>query len=838
MSGDIAKVSIVDIPYFADREYDYYVPASLAGKVAPGSLVSVPFGAGNKRVRGIVRALCAESEYPETKPILSASGDEPLIDEEQSAMCEFLKSYTLCTFGEALRTVVPAGAFSKITEYIEADPSKNVDVANSKLSERALALLGYLTEHGRCRMTKLVSEFGEDAPKISAQLVSAGYAVRRGELSGASNVKTQTYVSLSADREEVSSVIGGTSKLRLRSEGQLSALRALYECGEMREDELTQSAGCSRVHISALEKKGLVKTRREEVIRNPYHGVKEEHVGVTLSEEQNAAYEKLVGLYKGGAPCAALLYGVTGSGKTSVIKKMIDRVRADGKGVIMLVPEIALTPQAVAVFCSYYGESVSVLHSGLSNGERYDAYRRIKDGRSDIVIGTRSAIFAPLKNIGLIVIDEEQEHTYKSDSDPKYSAHDVARFRCGKSGAMLLLSSATPSVGSFYKALTGKYTLVELKERYGGATLPKVKICDMRREGAAGNFSSLSTELANDLAETVAKERQAIVFLNRRGYNNAVACMHCGGSVKCPNCSVSMTFHTYRSFGPVPEDAGEKARSGYLVCHYCGHKERVPDKCPSCGAENFRYVGCGTQKVEEEITNVIPGAKVIRMDMDTTGAKFSHAQIIEKFREGEANVLLGTQMVAKGHDFPKVTLVGVMGADSSLYIEDFRGRERTFSMLTQVIGRAGRRGGEESVAVVQTLNPDSGVIRDAAIQDYRRFFDREISVRRSLSFPPFCDIVLLTLASSDEALLSASAVRLSERLREMLSKDYSDIVYQAFGPFENPIYKLQNVCRMRIVIKCRVNRRVRAMLSELLCEFGKNGKKRFTMSVDINPNSI
>ncbi len=838
MTGEVAKVHIVDIPYFADKLYDYYVPAELSGKVAPGSLVSVPLGTGNKRVRAIVTELCRESEFDRLKPVMTVSGDEPLLDARQMAMCDFLKSYTLCTYGEAVRTVVPAAAFSRITEYVEADMTKQFDPAKSKLSERALALLGYVTERGRCKMSSLVSEFGEDAPKIAAHLVTSGYLSRSGELSGATNVKTVTYVKLSADRDDVSDILGGVSKLRLRSEGQLSALRALYDGGEMTEGDLCDAAGCSRVHISALEKKGLVTTRKEEVERNPYRGTLANAEPITLSEEQQKAYDTLETLYLDEKPRAALLYGVTGSGKTSVIKKMIDRVRADGRGVIMLVPEIALTPQAVAVFCAYYGESVSVLHSGLSAGERHDAYRRIKDGKSDVVIGTRSAIFAPVKNVGLIVIDEEQEHTYKSDSDPKYSAHDVARFRCKEDGAMLLLSSATPSVGSFYKALTGKYTLVEMKERYGGATLPKVKICDMRREGAAGNFSPISTELLESLTSTVASGKQSIVFLNRRGYNSAVACMHCGESVKCPNCSVSMTFHTYRSLGPVSDEPDMRARSGYLVCHYCGHKERVPTSCPSCGAENFRYAGCGTQKAEEEITKLVPGAKVIRMDMDTTSAKFSHAQIIEKFRNGEANVLLGTQMVAKGHDFPRVTLVGVIGADSSLYIEDFRGRERTFSMLTQVIGRAGRRGGDEGVAVVQTLNPDSNVIRDAATQDYRRFFDREISIRRSLAFPPFCDIVLLTLASGDEALLSASAVKLSERLREMLSKDYSDVAYQAFGPFENPIYKLQNVCRMRIVIKCRVNRRVRALLSELLEEFGRGGKKRVTLSVDINPNSI
>ncbi|MBR6918154.1 MAG: primosomal protein N', partial [Clostridia bacterium] len=837
---DIAKVSIIDVPYFADKLYDYYIPAELSEKIAEGSLVFVPFGGGNKKMSAVVREICDKSEFSELKPILSVSGDSPLIDAEQASLCEFLKRHTLCTFGEALRSIVPSGAFSKITEYLEVDPKKQLDGATSKLSERSVALYRYLSENGKCRMSKIVSEFGDDTAKYVVPLIKGRYVIRSVDIKDSLNIKTENYISLAISRDDASDIIGGTSTYRIRSEGQLSALKVLYNArAEMSESDLTAQSGCSRVHVSSLEKKGLITVRTEDVVRNPYKGVsapKEEYI---LSEAQTAALRALEELYLDDAPRAALLYGVTGSGKTAVIKKMIDRVIADGKGVIMLVPEIALTPQAVAVFCGYYGENVSVLHSGLSSGERYDAYRRIGDGRSSIVIGTRSAIFAPLKNIGLIIIDEEQEHTYKSDSDPKYSAHDVARFRCGECGAMLLLASAMPSVGTFYKAVTGKYSLVELKERYGGAELPKVKICDMRREAVAGNDSPLSTELIERLTETSDSGEQSIVFLNRRGYNSSVACMCCGESIKCPNCSVSMTFHTYRSIGADSDDEfSGRTRRGYLSCHYCGHREAVPDKCPSCSKEHFRYVGCGTQKAEEEILRLVPGAKVARMDMDTTGAKFSHEKILGVFRKGDANILLGTQMVAKGHDFPKVTTVGVIGADASLYIEDYRGAERTFSMLTQVIGRAGRRKGEEGVAVIQTLNPDSNVIRDAAYQDYRTFFDREIRLRRALAFPPFCDIVLLTLSSSDEAYLSASALRLSERLRELLSGTYSDIVYQAFGPFENPVYKIQNVCRMRMVIKCRVNKRVRELLDVLMCEFGKNGKKKVTLGVDINPNSI
>ncbi|MBE6562160.1 MAG: primosomal protein N' [Ruminococcaceae bacterium] len=839
--GDIARLYLVDVPYFADKLYDYYIPAELSAKVFEGSLVSVPFGTGNRRMNGVVRQISDVSGYDSLKPIISVSGDEPLVDSEQMALAEFLKEYTLCTVGEALRAIVPSAAFSKITEYARINPDKEYDAASGKLSERSVAILNYIGGFDKVHLSKLSVEFGEDYSKYFAPLVKGKYVIRFTDVSEGSKGKTELVATLAVSAEEALDIANGApGALRLRSEKQAEVLRCLAASGEMSREELSAACGCTTAHISALEKKGLVTTRKETVFRNPYKNSTPIKENIVLSEEQTRAYHKLCSLYEDPSPKAALLYGVTGSGKTSVIKKMIDRARADGKGVIMLVPEIALTPQAVAVFCGYYGECVSVLHSGLSQGERFDAYRRIRDGLSDIVIGTRSAIFAPLKNIGLIIIDEEQEHTYKSDSDPKYLAHDVARYRSMVHSSMLLLASATPSFASYYKAVSGKYSLVELKERYGGATLPQVKICDMRREVSAGNASPIGMELATRLSETVEKGRQAIVFLNRRGYNSSVTCMSCGETVKCPNCSVSLTFHTGRV--SVSADGSDleksRARSGYLICHYCGHREKVPEKCPSCKKEHFRFMGCGTQKAEEEIKKIVPDAKISRMDMDTTGTKSAHGEILEEFRSEKTNILLGTQMVAKGHDFPKVTLVGVMGADSSLYLDDYRAAERTFSMLTQVIGRAGRKGGEEGLAVVQTLNPDCSVIREAATQNYRAFYEREIRIRKNLAFPPFCDMVVLTLAASDEALLSASAVKLSERLQDMLKKEYPDIGLQAFGPFENPVYKVQNVCRMRMVLKCRVNKRLRKMLSELLLEFGKNTKKKVNLSIDINPSGL
>lgn len=842
MGFDIAKAYIIDVPYSLDKLYDYYIPPELSDRVTEGSLVSVPFGGGNRRMNAVVWSVSDTSEHEEIKPILSVSETFPALDREQRELCEFLKEYTLCTVGEAVRSVVPSAAFSKINDFIAINPAKEYNVSGGKLSEKSLAVLSYIRDEGTVTATKLKARFGEDVSSLIAPLVKGKYVIRQSETSDGTSPKTVTEVSLAIAPATALGIADGVpGEIRLRSVLQAEILRALAAEGTMTSPELYEKTGCSSVHISALEKKGLVRCEKIEVYRNPFSGTSEPCTEeLILSPEQEKAYNALWSLYGDGVPRAALLYGVTGSGKTSVIKKMIDRVRTDGKGVIMLVPEIALTPQAVSVFCGYYGDSVSVLHSRLSNSERFDAWRRIRDGLADIVIGTRSAVFAPLKNIGLIIIDEEQEHTYKSDANPKYSAHDVARYRCKVHGSMLLLASATPSVSSFYKAASGKYTLVEMKERYGGATLPEVRICDMRSESAAGNMSPLCMELISSLSETVEKGKQAIVFLNRRGYNSTVSCMSCGEAVKCPNCSVSMTFHTRRNIGAEGEVGFEEKRAaaGYLICHYCGHTVRVPEKCPSCGKEHFRFMGCGTQKVEAELTRLIPGAKVSRMDMDTTSRKSSHEKILSEFRSKKTNILLGTQMVAKGHDFPDVTLVGVMGADSSLYLDDYRAGEKTFSMLTQVIGRAGRRGGDPGVSVVQTLNPYSDVIKLAAEQNYRAFYEREIRLRKNLAFPPFCDLAVLTLSGADEALLSAASVRLSERMKELLNGEYRDIGLQAFGPFENPVYKVRNVCRMRMVLKCKVTKRLREMLAVILTEFGKNTKNKVTLSVDFNPSSL
>ncbi len=660
-------------------------------------------------------------------------------------------------------------------------------------------------------------------------LSSVGEAVRTmlppAALAEHPNIKTVSIYSPAAPAAALREVLDAGGKHRMRSEGQRAILSFFIENPrEMSADALTSlGLPASSANLRALVARGALAVRVEEQLRNPYAvGAGEgDAAPIALSRTQNAAFRKIMSL-PDDAPRAVLLHGVTGSGKTKVMMRLLDEVLAGGRTAIVMVPEIALTPQTVGLFCTRYGEGVAVIHSSLSAGERHDAWRRIRDGHVRLVIGTRSAVFAPLPDLGMIVIDEEHEHTYKSESDPKYHARDIAAYRVGQTKGLLLLASATPSLESYTKARAGKYTLVELHERYGGASLPEVELVDMREELRRGNTSPISDRLADAVNETISRGEQAILFLNRRGYNSTLQCKSCGEAVLCPHCSISLTYHA-------------SGTGGYLLCHACGYKTAPIRTCPSCGAEQVAYLGFGTQKVESEISAMFSGARIMRMDADTTGGKHAHDRLLEGFRRGEADILLGTQMVTKGHDFPRVTLVGVMLADSSLYVNDFRASERTFSLLTQVIGRAGR-GARPGRALIQTYSPANEVLSLAARQDYPAFYASELAVRRAATFPPFCDMVTLLLTAGDEGKLGAAAVALREMTLLLAKTSYPDLPLTLFGPFEAQVYKVSEKYRMRMILKCRVSRRLRAYLHDLLMRFG--GEREVTLSVDISPLSV
>ncbi|MBQ7836510.1 MAG: primosomal protein N' [Clostridia bacterium] len=839
MPGIYARVRILDVPFHGDRSYEYYIPPALSDSVFPGSLVNVSFGHGSRRCAAIVTdtSNVQQGNY-ELKPISSVESHGPLLTPEEMAMCNFMCGYTLCTFGEAVRCIVPSAALSKFNFYyrVIAEPS---EAKKKKLPQTALRLYSHLCTKEKASQTSLQSNFGEGTAADLTALLKAGLIEKEAEIKSSTNIKYITEVKLKVSPEQALE----NAKRCLRSPLQAAILEKMAELAETDSDTLFAAINAkATVQLSSLAKKGLLELTKKEVYRNPYAdaGKCDVYNNTSLTEEQRSAVDKLKELSDSGEAKAALLHGVTGSGKTRVIKEMIDEMTKKGRGVIILVPEIALTPQTVGIFCSCYGDRVAVIHSALSQGEKYDSYRRIRQGEADIVIGTRSAVFAPVKDLGMIVIDEEQEHTYKSDTDPKYHARDIASYRCGKAGALMLLASATPSLSSYHKAKNGIYTLIELKNRYGNAVLPKVVISDMRLDRDTGNPSPVGLPLYNKLLETVKDKKQAIVFLNRRGYNSFVSCRICGEAIKCPHCSVSLTYHTHRTLGaPTDRDDYMKRRieRGSLACHYCGYKVSVPQKCPTCSSEHFRFAGCGTQQAEEELSKLIPGARIARMDMDTTGSKLASDKILEDFREKRSDILIGTQMVTKGHDFPDVTLVGVMNADSSLFLDDYRASERTFDMLTQVVGRAGR-GRDPGVAVIQTCNPDSPIIKLAAAQDYKTFYENEINVRRALNFPPFCDIAAINMTCSDESLLGATAKVIADKLKGLLEGEYKDISAEMYGPFEAPVYKVQNCFRMRIILKLRLSKRSRAMIATLLHEVGTKANKKINVTADLNPTGL
>lgn len=602
---------------------------------------------------------------------------------------------------------------------------------------------------------------------------------------------------------------------------QQSVVNLLADVGAAEVNEICEFCSVGKSVLDNLVKYGICEYYKKEVFRNPYGNADSlvDRKDIVLSAEQEKAFLTYSDMLKNGGG-TGLLYGVTGSGKTQVYLKLIDEAVDMGKDVIVMVPEISLTPQALSIFHKRYGKKVAVFHSGLSLGERNDEYKRADCGEAKIVIGTRSAVFAPLHNLGLIVIDEEQEHTYKSERTPKYNAADAANFRCKYNKALLLLTSATPSVESYSAAVNGKYKLCELNERYGKSTLPQVITVDMKAEIKGGNKTPVSNTLKNLLEETLEKKKQAILLINRRGYNTFIACNDCGHVITCPNCSISLTYHSYNNS---------------LMCHYCGYSKPLDNVCTECGSKNIRYSGYGTQRIEDEIERLFPQARIIRMDADTTSAKFSHQRIFDAFSNGEYDILIGTQMVAKGLDFPNVELVGVVNADNSLYDENYTANERSFDLITQVVGRSGRRNASGK-AVIQTINPNNEIIEFASRQDYKAFYDSEINLRKLLTYPPFCDIYSVSFTSEDENKSALCAKEFFDIFVELNKTEYKNEKFIVLGPSPAKISKISNNYRHRLAIKCKNSKSVRRMLNDILQKIAKMKEyKEVTVGIDLNP---
>ncbi len=625
--------------------------------------------------------------------------------------------------------------------------------------------------------------------------------------------KTQKFVTLAVSGEEATLI---AAQRRMRAPRQAEVLNVLADVGEAAVADVCAFASVTSATVTALEKQGLVTVSVREVYRRPNVRRDGRRGGqIELTREQESAYRGLLALMEEGVPHAALLFGVTGSGKTSVYIRLVQDALSSGRTAIVLVPEIALTPQLVGVFSSYFGDDIALLHSSLTMGERYDEWKRINNGSVKVVIGTRSAIFAPLKNIGLIVIDEEQEHTYKSENSPRYHARDVAKFRCVRENALLVLGSATPSVESMYAARAGRYSLFTIANRFNANPLPEVLIADMRREIKEGNGGVVGGLLREELKKNIDRGEQSILFLNRRGASGLVMCGECGHVFTCRNCSVSMTYHS----------VGRRLR-----CHYCGSSQPLPECCPECGGK-LKFVGAGTQKLEEELAEIFPGVGVIRMDTDTVSKAGSHQKLLDKFKKDNVPILLGTQMVTKGLDFSNVTLAGVISADQSLYAGDFRAHERTFSLITQVVGRSGR-GQKAGRAVIQTFTPENPVLLLAAKQDYMGFYEQEIVTRGLISAPPIRDIITVTVTGLDEAAVLRGCVRIGEALRAAWIGPGLEVL----GPAPAGVTKVNNRFRYKMTLVLKNNSRNREMVAAVIRGFAQDKEnKNLSVFADADP---
>lgn len=612
----------------------------------------------------------------------------------------------------------------------------------------------------------------------------------------------------------------------LRGEKQKKAIEFIMKNQGLTIPEIMNFSGVSRETINSLVKKGYIEIKQEKVNRNPLSLKKSnENKKLKLTEEQELAIEKVENSIEEKKFKEFLLYGVTGSGKTEVYMQLIEKVIKNGKSAILLVPEISLTPQMLDRFIGRFGkDKIAVLHSKLSIGERHDEWIRIKEEKSKIVIGARSAIFAPVKNLGIIIIDEEHDSSYKSESSPRYNAKEIAEKICKEKNIPLILGSATPDINTFYRTNLEniddrKITLLKLTKRANNSSLPKVKIVDLKKELAIGNKTMFSTLLHKLIEENLKNKHQTILFLNRRGYSTFIMCRECGYTMKCPNCNISLTYHSFQN---------------KLKCHYCGHEENPVNICPNCGSTKIRYFGTGTQKIEEEVKKEFPEASIIRMDVDTVSKKNSHEEILNKFKKENIDILIGTQMVVKGHHFPNVTLVGVIEADSSLNIDDFRANERTFQILTQVAGRAGREQLPGKV-VVQTYNPNSFAIELSKGQNYDLFYKTEIELRKQLNYPPFCDIIVVGFSGRDNNEIS----KLSTYVYKLLKTNLENYNIKVFMPMPAPIDRIKNRYRWRIVAKGKVTSEVNIVINKCLQKVYNSGiSKNTNIIIDVNPNTM
>ena len=814
--GQVAKVAVSAATFAIDKPYDYRVPEELHSTLRPGMRVLVPFGGGDRAAEGIVLSVAAGEYRGRLKQVTALLDETPILDRDGIRLALWMRDRFFCTVYDAVKAMLPAGLWYDLEEqYQLAVPEEAAEEAAGASQAKRL-LVDTLEKNGGTASRKAINlSFGTKNPMPAlSELMRQGIVTRKTETSRRVRDKTIEVLRLSITPEEAMAL----SERQKRSPQRGSVLRLLAAVGRASLREVSYMTGASRAVLKAMVKSGYLLLEREETLRRPSYPVSQGKE-TTLNPEQEKAFLGLNALLEAGAPACALLYGVTGSGKTQVYIKLIAKALEQGRGALLLVPEIALTPQLLSLVSGVFMGQVAVLHSSLRPGERYDEWKRIRSGQARVVVGTRSAVFAPVSRLGLVILDEEQEYSYQSDQTPRYHARDVAKFRCAKEGALLLLGSATPSVETFYHAKRGEYQLFTLKDRYNNGPMPQVIVSDLRKALRAGSGGPISPPLYEALKETLEQGQQSILLINRRGDSPMVTCGECGAVPTCPNCSVHMTYHS---------------ANGRLMCHHCGHSEPLPSACPACGGK-LKLVGAGTQKVQRELMALFPNVEILRMDADTVSAAGSHEKILRQFAQQRAPILVGTQMVAKGLHFENVTLVGVISADASLYMEDYRAAERTFSLLTQVVGRAGR-GDVSGRAVIQTFTPENEVIACAARQDYDAFYASEIELRRMRGCPPFRDLFTLTFISPKEQKAMAAAAETKGKLeRTFASQDWEALSPQVLGPAPAPIVKLHNRYRYRLIVACENREPIRRLLSHVLAAATQDKMKReVSLSIEVN----
>ena len=784
----LARVAVSSVPYAADRLYTYLVPDELIGSAEVGKRVTIPFGRGNRRVEGFLFEVGHEAAASPLKPIDAVLDDAPLLDAKDIRLVRWMKARYFCTYYDAIKTILPGGVWLQYRELWHVNGEISAEDALSSVAPDSLeeTLLRAMLSAKEIERAALDLLGGEKTAKALRSLEACGLAVRETKLRQRLQDKSVRMVSLCVSAEDA-----------------LAAVELLSREGCLSSSEISYYTGATMQTLRGLKKAGLVEFSEREVLRVSRYDDAPAREDIVLNGEQQAAFDGLCTLLGREGGSAALLHGVTASGKTQVYIRLIEEALTRGKTAMLLVPEIALTPQMLRRFTAQFGSDVAMLHSALPLTERYDQWKRIRRGEVRVVLGTRSAVFAPLQNLGLIILDEEQETSYQSENPPRYHARDVAQFRCAQNDALLLLGSATPTIETAYAAKNRRYQVFSLHKRFNDLPLPKVLIADMKDELRQGNETSIGHALRAELEKNIECGEQSILFLNRRGSARMLLCGECGYVPQCPRCSVPMTYHS----------ANER-----LMCHYCGHSEAVVDRCSECGGL-MKRVGSGTQKVEQELFDLFPKAKVLRMDADTVGASRGHEALLREFEEKKIPILLGTQMVAKGLDFENVTLVGVLDADLSLYAQNYHAAERTYSLLAQVVGRAGR-GERPGRAVIQTYHPENEVIQAAAKQDYETFYQNELRMRSLRRYPPFADLFTLTVSGLEELRVIAAARTLCDALRYASSQPpLSGLDVEVLGPAGAPVVKVNNRYRYCVYLCGKGGSVLRRTVSEYLLAF-------------------